>query len=247
MEQHAYRQQFELEATHWWFAGRRAVIWALLARTGTPAGVRLLDAGCGTGHNLLEFGALGTATGVDASPEAIEFCRRRGLHGVTEGQIEQLAFADGSFDLILATDVLEHLRDDRAAMRELRRVAAPGARLLATVPAYGWLWSQHDAAHHHFRRYTLGQLRGRLREAGWKPLAFSYFNTLLLPPIAAVRVLGRRRANGAPARPDLSLTPARLNHLLEQPMRLEAALIRRGARLPAGVSMGIVCAADGRP
>lgn len=241
MEEHAYREQFELEEAHWWFAGRRAVIRALMRRAATPDGLRLLDAGCGTGHNLREFGVPATARGVDASPQAIEFCRRRGIGGVSEGRIEDLPFADGSFDLILATDVFEHLPDDLLAMRELRRVAAPGARLVATVPAYGWLWSRHDTAHHHFRRYTLRRLRDRLRVAGWTPVAWSYFNTLLLPPIAAVRLAGRRRPDRERRRPDLRLTPPALNRVLALPMRLESELVARGVSLPAGVSIGIVC------
>ena len=125
-------------------------------------------------------------------------------------------------------------------MRELRRVAAPGGRLLATVPAYRWLWSQHDDAHHHFRRYTLRDLRERLRAEGWEAAQWSYFNTALLAPIAAVRTLTRRRP-AADGRPDLKLTPPALNRLLLAPMQAEAAMIRRGARLPAGVSIGIVC------
>ncbi len=241
MEQDAYREQFELEDSHWWFEGRRAVIWALLRRTGTPAGLRILDAGCGTGRNVLEFGPLGTAFGVDSSPEAIEFCRRRGVSGVSEGRIERLPFGDESFDLILATDVLEHLDDDYAALLELHRVAAPGARLLATVPAYRWLWSQHDAAHHHQRRYTLRTLRAVVRSAGWEPIASSYFNSTLLAPIAGVRLLTRRREVADNGRPDLRLTPPALNRLLLGPMRAEAALIARGGSLPAGVSIGVVC------
>ena len=180
MEQQAYREQFELEDAHWWFEGRRAVIWALLDRAGLTApggGLRILDAGCGTGRNLIEFGPLGDARGIDSSPEAIDFCRRRGVLGATEGRLESLPFEEGSFDLILATDVLEHIEDDQSVMRELRRVAAPGARLLATVPAYRWLWSQHDDAHHHFRRYTLRDLRERLRAEGWETAEWSYFNT----------------------------------------------------------------------
>ena len=245
MEQQAYREQFETEDAHWWFEGRRAVIWALLDRaglTGSDGGLRILDAGCGTGRNLIEFGSLGDARGIDSSPEAIDFCRRRGVLGATEGRLEGLPFEDAAFDLILATDVLEHLEDDRSVMRELRRVAAPGAHLLATVPAYSWLWSQHDAAHHHFRRYTLRDLRERLRAQGWEAVEWSYFNTALLPPIAAVRTLGRRRPP-TDGRPDLKLTPPALNRLLLTPMNLEAAMIRRGARLPAGVSIGLVCKA----
>ena len=246
MEHHAYREQFELEDTHWWFQGRRAVIWALLRRAGTAQDLRLLDAGCGTGRNLLEFGRLGTTQGVDFSPDALEFCRQRGLKDVSQGRIEDLPFEDGSFDLILATDVIEHLSDDHAALLELRRVAAPGGRLLVTVPAYSWLWSQHDTAHHHFRRYTLRVLQKRLIAAGWEPLAWTYFNTLLLPPIAAVRLLGRRKASQNGDRPDLELTPPVLNRLLEQPMRLEAGMIGRGMRLPAGVSIGVVAVARDR-
>lgn len=248
MEEQAYRQQFQLENGHWWFEGRRAVMWALLGRAGVRDGARLLDAGCGTGRNLQEFGRLGPAAGVDPSPEAIDFCRQRGIEGVTRGTIEHLEFPDGAFDLILATDVLEHLRDDRAALRELRRVAAPGANLLCTVPAYRWLWSGHDDEHHHFRRYTLGELRAALGAGGWRPVAESYFNTVLLPPIAAVRLLARRsRRDPEAARPDLRLTPPVLNGLLAQPMRAEAALIGRGLRLPAGVSIGVVARAAESP
>src|SRR4029079_13025367 len=120
------------------------------------------DAGCGTGRNLAEFGALGTAAGVDPSPEAIAFCHRRGLREVSAAGLEQLPFGDAEFDLILATDVLEHIPHDEVAARELRRVAAPGALLMVTVPAYQWLWSHHDDSHHHQRRYTLPALRSRL-------------------------------------------------------------------------------------
>jgi SAM-dependent methyltransferase len=240
LEEHAYREQFRLEDAHWWFVGRRAVLWSLLSRAGLPEHVRILDAGCGTGRNLREFAVLGAAQGVDPSAEAIEYARCRGVHGITEAGLEQLPFADASFDLILATDVLEHVEREADALGELRRVAAPGGRLLITAPAYRWLWSQHDDVHHHFRRYTMRSLRRTVRASGWEPIVRSYFNTLLLPPIALVRVLARADAP-ANGRADLELTPGPLNRLLEQPMRLEAALIARGVRLPAGVSVAMVC------
>jgi SAM-dependent methyltransferase len=240
LEEHIYQQLYALEDEHWWFRGRRAVIWALLGSAQAPAAPRVLDAGCGTGRNLAEYGAPGRAAGVDPSASAVAFCRARGLDGVTQGEIERLPFDDGSFDLILATDVLEHVERDDRALAELRRVAAPGARLLVTVPAYRWLWSQHDDSHHHLRRYTAGALTQRARGAGWEPELRTYFNTLLLPPIALVRLLARRRADAA-GRTDYELTRGALNRALELPMRLEAALIRRGLRLPAGVSIGMVC------
>ena len=240
MEDHVYQQLYDLEDGHWWFRGRRAVLWALLGRAGLPDRPRLLDAGCGTGRNLAEFGRLGTAQGVDPSPQAIDFCRRRGLGGAQVAGIEALPFADAAFDLILATDVLEHVERDDLAAAELRRVAAPGALLVVTVPAYGWLWSQHDDSHHHLRRYTASALRARLGAAGWRPVLETYFNSLLLPPIALVRTLARRRAP-RDGRTDYQLTGAAVNRLLELPMRAEAALIARGARFPAGVSIGAVC------
>ena len=240
MEDFVYQQLYELEDSHWWFRGRRAVLWAMLGRVGVPHAPRVLDAGCGTGRNLAEFGALGTAHGVDPSAEAIEFCRRRGLDGVREAGLEALPFDDAAFDLILATDVLEHVERDDVAARELRRVAAPDALLVVTVPAYRWLWSQHDDSHHHLRRYTLGALRERLAGAGWRPVLQTYFNSLLLPPIALVRTLARRRAP-RDGRSDYQLAGGPLNRALELPMRAEAAVIGRGARLPAGVSIGMVC------
>lgn len=232
-----------MEDSHWWFEGRRAVIWALLRRAGTVPGVRILDAGCGTGRNVSEFQTLGPVQGVDASPDAIEFCRQRGLDVAHQGRIESLPFADDSFDLILATDVLEHLDDDRAALLELRRVSAPGGQLLATVPAYQWLWSGHDAALHHHRRYTMRAFQERMRSAGWQPVVSSYFNTTLLAPIAVVRLLARVRPESDDSSRDLRMNPPSLNRLLSAPMRAEAALIAHGVSLPAGVSIGTVCAA----
>lgn len=238
MEDHVYQQLYDLEDGHWWFRGRRAVLWALLRRAGLPERPRVLDAGCGTGRNLAEFGRLGTARGVDPSAHAIDFCRRRGLGDVAEAGVESLPFEDGSFDLVLATDVLEHVPRDDVAVSELRRVAAPGALLVVTVPAYRWLWSQHDDSHHHLRRYSAPALRARLADGGWRTVLLTYFNALLLPPIALVRLAARR---GAARRTDYELTEGPLNRVLELPMRAEAALIERGWRFPAGVSIGAVC------
>jgi SAM-dependent methyltransferase len=240
LEEHYYPLVYEVEDRHWWFRGRRAVIWALLERAGVPPARRVLDAGCGTGRNLQEYRRLGTASGIDPSPEAVDFCHRRGLAEVTRSGVESLPFEVGSFDLLFATDVLEHVDDDAGALRELRRVAAPDALLLATVPAYMWLWSRSDESLQHRRRYTRRELARRATATGWEPVVSTYFNSLLLPPIALARAL-RGRSNGA--RPELELTPAPLDRLLYQPMRVEAALIGRGVTLPAGVSVGMVCRA----
>lgn len=237
MKESAYREHFEVEDRHWWYRGRWAVVGALLSRTRLPSQPRILDAGCGTGGNLQKFNRLGVATGVEPSPEAVGFCRERGLERVHQAGLESLPFENGSFDLVAATDVIEHVSSEQQALRELRRVAAPDAVLLLTVPAYMWLWSSEDVNLHHHRRYTKSRLRDAVAKADWEPLFTSYFNSLLLPPIALAKKLRRPGDDSA----DLDRTSAALDGALSMPMRLEAQLIRRGISLPAGVSVGIVC------
>jgi SAM-dependent methyltransferase len=230
---------YEMEDRHWWFRGRRSVIWALLGRAGLGQGPRLLDAGCGTGRNLVEFGSLGPATGVDPSAEAVELCRRRGLNKVQCAGVEDLPFGPGEFDLLLACDVLEHVRDDGVALKELLRVADVGANLIITAPAYQWLWTDHDVQLHHFRRYTMATMRTRVTQAGWDVVFATYFNSILLPAVAAARVVSRGKSRSGHT--DLDRTPDLLNGVLGQPMKLEAVLLRHGARFPAGISLGLVC------
>ena len=237
METHIYRSMFELENRHWWFRGRRAVIHALLTRVQPSGPLSVLDAGCGTGRNLEEYARLGEATGIDPSPEAVAFCHERGLSQVIEGSLENLPFSAALFDVVCATDVLEHVDDDLGALTELSRVTRRGGFLLATVPAYQWLWSQSDVALHHRRRYTRPNLLNRIRKTGWEPEVATYFNSILLPPIALIRRLGRHRSGRA----ELAQTPSSLNGPLSAPMRLEAQVIRAGIRLPFGVSVGVLC------
>jgi SAM-dependent methyltransferase len=240
LKESAYREHFEVEDRHWWYRGRWAVIEALLSHVRLPPRPRILDAGCGTGGNLRKFGRIGIATGVEPSPEAVGFCRERGLERVHQAGLESLPLEDAGFDLVAATDVVEHVAAEQQALRELRRVAAPGGILLLTVPAYMWLWSEEDVNLHHHRRYTKRRLERAVTEAGWEPVFSTYFNSLLLPPIALAKKL---RRSGGDA--DLDRTPASLDGPLSLPMRLEARLIRAGVTLPAGVSVGIVCRRGG--
>lgn len=249
MEVGAYQEMYQEEERHWWFRGRRSVVWALLGRVKLPEKPRVLDAGCGTGRNLLEFGALGLAAGVDPSAEAVEFCQQRGLDNVRRAGLEALPFDDDEFDLLLACDVIEHVDDDIGALRELHRVASARAFLVITVPAYQWLWTEHDVQLHHVRRYTLSRVRSRAEGAGWSPVHATYFNSILLPAVAAARGMSRVSARRGGSRrrghTDLDRTPGGLNGLLELPLRLEAGAISRGVRLPAGVSVGMICAKRG--
>jgi 2-polyprenyl-3-methyl-5-hydroxy-6-metoxy-1,4-benzoquinol methylase len=225
--------------SHWWYRGRRRIVASELDRLSLPPGAAVLDAGCGAGQTLDDLAELGTVHGVhgvDMNHAAVEAARARGHINVQVSGIEELPYEDSAFDLVTCLDVVEHTPDDVATFTELMRVTRPGGRLVVTVPAYQMLWSSHDVANQHFRRYRLSTLAAAADQAGWRLVRRTYFNSLLLPPAAFVRVVRRSRAHAA-ERSDLNLTPGWLNPLLELPLRIEAALIRIGVRLPAGLSL----------
>jgi SAM-dependent methyltransferase len=223
---------------HWWYRGRRRVVRAELDRLLGPGDARrVLDAGCGSGRNLDVLRDYGVAVGVDASHDAVAVARARGHEDVHEATVEELPFPDSEFDLVTCLDVLEHTPDDRRTLRELRRVTRPGGLALVTVPAYPVLWSAHDVVNGHHRRYRRATLHAAAREAGWDLVADTHFNGAVLPAAVVVRLWGRLRRRAAGGRSELTITPARLDGLLEVPLRLEATLVGRGARLPAGLSL----------
>lgn len=220
---------------HWWYRGRRRILRATLDRLALSPRARLLDAGCGSGRTLDELAAYGTASGVDLNPEAVRWARARG-HDVRQGRIECLPFADDTFDCVTCLDVVEHTPDDRVSLQELRRVTRRGGMIVLTVPAHPALWSAHDEVNLHYRRYTRPALRALAAGTALELVSETYFNGLLLPPAAAVRWAQRLRPHAA-GRSDLERTPAVLDRCLEQPLALEARLIARGRRVPAGLSL----------
>jgi SAM-dependent methyltransferase len=218
---------------HWWYRGRRRVLRATLDGLELPSPCRILDAGCGSGRTLDELADYGDGCGVDLSPAAVSATRARG-HEAHVGSVAALPFADASFDLVTCLDVVEHTPDDRRTLGELRRVTRPGGVLLLTVPAHPTLWSAHDEANLHYRRYTRGSLVDAAVESDWEVAENSYFNAALLAPAAAVRLARRRAPSG---RSELTLTPPALDRVLEWPSRAEAALLRSGVRVPFGLSL----------
>jgi SAM-dependent methyltransferase len=230
-------QTHRAEDRHWWYRGRRTVIERVLDGLHLPPGARILDAGCGSGRNMVELARRGTVTGVELSPTSVCLARERGVGEVIEGSVLEMPFADASFDLAVSLDVVEHLDDDLAAFRELRRVVAPGGSLVVTVPAYQWLWSGHDVINHHHRRYTRRSLQVVAEGAGWRQERTTYFNSLLLPVAVLLRVLDRINTRTTESSLDLWVPPEPLNWVLDRPLELEAAAIGRGGRIPAGLSL----------
>jgi SAM-dependent methyltransferase len=172
---------------------------------------------------------------VDMSPLALGCCRRRGLDRLMQGVAEALPMADASADVIVATDILEHLDDDLVALREFYRVLKPGGHAVITVPAYRMLWSEHDEALMHRRRYRAGQLRHQAGAAGFETVKLSYALTFLLP-MALSRLLKRSRKPGAVPEAQLLRVPAAINTALINFQRVETAILRR-VSLPWGLSV----------
>jgi SAM-dependent methyltransferase len=238
MERDFELQTHRAEDRHWWYRGRRSVLERVVAQLRLPARARILDAGCGSGRNMVELAHHGTVTGIELSATSVSLARARHAGEVIEGSVLQMPFAADSFELAASLDVIEHLEDDLSALRELRRVVAPGGALLVTVPAYQWLWSGHDEINHHHRRYTRRSLLQVAEQSGWELVRTTYFNSLLLPVAIALRGLDRLSSSKTTESSlDLWVPPAPLNWLLERPLTLEAALIKRGGRIPAGLSL----------
>lgn len=230
-------QTHQAEDRHWWYRGRRTVLEGVIADLGLAPGARILDAGCGSGRNMIELRRHGAVTGVELAEASVEIARTRDAGEVVAGSVLEMPFPDASFDFAVSLDVIEHLEDDLGALRELRRVIAPGGALLLTVPAYQWLWSGHDEINHHHRRYTRRSLTRVAEQAGWRQARTTYFNSLLLPIAIILRVLERFNTKTTESSLDLWVPPAPLNWLLERPLTLEAAMIARGGRIPAGLSL----------
>lgn len=191
MDASVYEVEAAVEATHWWFVGRRRLLGRLLADLQVAPTARILDIGTSTGTNLRMLRDLGFThyQGLDPSPEAVRWCAEKALGDVVLGDACGIPFAAGTFDLVLATDVLEHLENDTLALTEIVRVLKPGAPVIITVPAFAALWGRQDEVSQHLRRYRGRELLGKLAAAGLVCTRAFYFNYLLLIPIFVARQL----------------------------------------------------------
>ena len=243
MEAYEHERLAHFEEWYWWHRGRQAVVRRLLARY-APAGARVLDIGCGTGATTLGLRWSGHVLGMDVGREALQIARGRGLR-VLQASAARLPARPGAFDLVLALDVLEHLDDDVAAAREMQQALRPGGVLIATVPAYPFLWSGHDEALGHRRRYLRRGLARVLERAGFETRLCCYAMSSILPAAVAVR-LGERWLRRGPARRESGYiaVPAPLNSFLAWLTSAESRLLPSLA-LPFGLSLAAVARRPG--
>ena len=241
MQQHTYAIMDEVEGSHWWFVGRRAILESFLgpitSKLRTPhAELRILDVGCGTGANIEMLSQYGAAEGVDVSDDALEFCRRKGLK-VQKGLAETLPYEDESFELTTALDVIEHLDDDVAGLREMYRVTKRGGYSLIFVPAFMWLWGVQDDISHHRIRYTKRQIVERLEAAGYEIERVTYANWTFFAPILAGRTI--MKLTGIKPESENNLTISGLNGIFGKLFSAERFWLKNFS-FPFGVSIVVV-------
>lgn len=235
MERVIFDRMAALDQTHWWYVARRRILSNVISRTiRPPKHARILEIGCGTGHNFSMLGAFGTVDAVELDDEARALASDRLGRPVACAMLPELeGVPDGAYDMVALLDVLEHVEGDEAALAAIRKKLKPGGKILVTVPANRWMWSAHDTVHHHFRRYNKADLAGVISRAGLKVDLLSHFNTVLFPLAAAFRLVGKLtgREEADDAQP---ATP--LNSLFTGLFGVERHLVGR-VPMPFGVSL----------
>tara|TARA_Y100000034_G_C6883895_1_gene405525 strand:- start:235 stop:957 length:723 start_codon:yes stop_codon:yes gene_type:complete len=233
MEINEYRNIFELEKNHWWYKAMRRISFSLLDKYIKSRNLKVLDAGCGTGFNMLKLKKYGEIFGIDNSPEAIKFCKKRGLSKASLGSVEKLNFKDNSFDLLTSFEVIYHraVKSDVNALKEFYRVLRKKGYLLLRVPAFDFLYSSHDKMVHTARRYTEKDLREKLEKVGFKVEKISYVNFFLFPLVYFVRFLTKNTKES-----DIQEVNPFLNKFLLSLLSFESLLVKN-VGLPFGVSV----------
>ena len=242
MERVVYDRMAELDSKHWWYRARREILAKLIDRkVAPPKNARILEIGCGTGHNLAMLGRFGSVEAIEIDEAARTVATKRLGSPVGDAPLPELTgIGEGSYDLVAILDVLEHVKDDREALASIARKLKPGGRILITVPAFQWMWSAHDVVNHHHRRYSKQTLARVVEEAGLKLHFLGYFNSLLFPLAAAARLAGRITGKEDS---DDALPPAPVNRLFETIFGLERHAIGRLPFTP-GVSLAAIVSAS---
>ncbi len=243
MDHIVYDRMAEHDSTHWWYVARRDILADFIGReVNPPKGARILEIGCGTGHNLPMLGAFGEVDAIEIDPAAREIASKRLGKEVGSAPLPELSgVADGQYDMIAVLDVVEHIEDDVAALEAMAKRLKPGGTILITVPAHQWMWSAHDVVNHHKRRYSKATLIAALERAGLKWRKLGYFNSLLFPAAVAARLAGKLTGkddsdDSPPAKP--------LNAIFEKIFGLERHLVGR-VPLPPGLSLIVLAQPNG--
>ena len=243
MEESVYSQYYRLERDHWWFEGMRTTCEEelnRLLRDGKCEDGWCVDVGCGTGLWTQRLGPFGRVVGLDRSPKALSYCKKRGLTRLIRSRGEELPFRNNTFDVVTALGVIEHLDNDDFFLSEVFRVCKSQGHVLILTSAYQRLWSRHDEIVHHKRRYSRKQLCNLLSQAHFDVARVSHVNAFLLPGILLVRVLrkilGAEFNESRSGTPDFFLPPKWMNQLLFKVLKVESGMLKY-LNLPFGLGL----------
>ncbi|MFD1787663.1 methyltransferase domain-containing protein [Sphingomonas floccifaciens] len=235
MDRIVYDRMAAHDSTHWWYRARRDILSAYVARYAQlPKDARILEIGCGTGHNLPMLASYGEVDAIEIDDAAREIASKRLGKAVGTAPLPELAGVErSSYDMVAVLDVIEHIEDDVAALRAMGEALKPGGKILIAVPAHQWMWSAHDVVNHHKRRYSKATLDKAIRDAGLTHNGLRWFNSLLFPVAVAARVAGKLTGkddsdDSPPAKP--------VNAILQTVFRLERHLLGRVPLTP-GLSL----------
>ena len=192
--EYAYEAEYhKIEEKNWWFISRRDMILQLIKKICSNKNVNILEIGC-SGGPLIKFlhqKKFLNISGIDISQNAIKLCKKRGLKNVKVMDGAKTTFNDDKFDLIIASDTLEHIKNDNSALLEWYRILKPNGKLIIFVPAFNFLWSSHDEINHHFRRYSQSELRKKIKQTKFRIISTSYWNFCIFLPVMELRLIQR--------------------------------------------------------
>jgi SAM-dependent methyltransferase len=232
-----YESLYKNEKENWWYKVRRIFVRDLLCRLKLKKEDQILDVGCGTGELMIELNHRYSVKGIDFSSTAIEFCKKRGLQNIKTGDITNIPYADNSFDCVLALDILEHIKDDDIAVKELSRILKVGGKAIIFVPAFMIMWGITDELSHHFRRYNMKNISTLFMKNGFTINYKTYFNSILFLPILFVRLINRYILKSK--KNENEYTNGLANKILELIFFIEIKLLRF-VSLPFGVSICLI-------
>lgn len=234
-----YKLLGNLNEDYWWFLGKRDLLECLLDKILIKEkGIKILDLGCGIGENLSLISKYGSVFALEYSEEAIKFIPKEKAIGVARGDARYLCFKNNVFDVIITFDVLEHVKEDMEVIKEVYRVLKKGGLLLISVPAIQFLFSNHDRALHHLRRYSKHNLIKIIKRSNLKIERITYWNFFLFFPIVLIRLLNKIK--NVKSKSDITKMPKMLNWLFFLILKVENKLIKYGINLPIGLSLIVV-------
>ena len=243
MEEFALKEIFKNEESHWWFVGTRNIVFSQIDRYfNKNKGLKILDVGCGTGIVIKRLEKYGDTFGIDISNKAIEFCKKRNIKNILKANAIKIPFSNDNFNLVVSLDVLEHIKHDNNSISEIYRVLKKDGIALLTVPAFNFLWSNHDEALHHFRRYSIKEIKNKILKYDFDLIKISYYNFFFFLPILIFRILKKiynKKGKEKKRKTDVINTPRIVNKLFTFILNVEAKILNK-LNLPFGVSILVI-------